>query len=162
MRLLKALRTQAQMHSSKGQNAFGLNADQLLKLNEFADQLKHGKGMEEIVVLDDKSKKLKMELDEVKIELRVAQKELDSLKAEHEEAQEHLQQAHEKGFVAAAVKYKPRRIAREERRAAEPKNLTLALKQRNLSRSRREIKTENEKKRGKMTLMGLMMIRIVL
>ena len=36
--------------------------------------------MEEIVVLDDKSKKLKMELDEVKIELRVAQKELDSLK----------------------------------------------------------------------------------
>ena len=52
--------------------------------------------MEEIVVLDDKSKKLKMELDEVKIELRVAQKELDSLKAEHEEAQEHLQQAHEK------------------------------------------------------------------
>ena len=60
LRLLKALRTQAQMHSSKGQNAFGLNADQLLKLNEFADQLKHGKGMEEIVVLDDKSKKLKM------------------------------------------------------------------------------------------------------
>ena len=43
LRLLKALRTQAQMHSSKGQNAFGLNADQLLKLNEFADQLKHGK-----------------------------------------------------------------------------------------------------------------------
>ena len=122
LRLLKALRTQAQMHSSKGQNAFGLNADQLLKLNEFADQLKHGKDMEGIVVLDDKSQKLKMELDEVKVELRVAQKELDSLKAEHEEAQEHLQQAHEKGFVAAAVKYKPRRIVREERRAAEPES----------------------------------------
>ena len=66
LRLLKALRTQAQMHSSKGGNALGLNADQLLKLNEFAEQLKQGKEMEDIVVLDDKSQKLKDELDEIK------------------------------------------------------------------------------------------------
>merc|ERR1711907_686760 len=149
LRLLKALRTQAQMHSSKGHNAFGLNADQLLKLNEFAEQLKQGKDMEGIVVLDDKSQKLKIELDEVKVELRVAQKELDSLKAEHEEAQEHLQQAHEKGFVAAAVKYKPRRIVREERRAAEPESDSGPEAEESFSRSEEKSKRKMRKKKRK-------------
>merc|ERR1711916_384805 len=78
LRLLKALRTQAQIHSNKGGNALGLNADQLLKLNEFTEQLRLGKSMDDIVVLDDKSQKLKDELDEKTVELRVAQKELDS------------------------------------------------------------------------------------
>lgn len=122
LRLLKALRTQAQMHSNKGGNALGLNADQLLKLNEFVDQLKQGKEMEDIVVLDDKSQKLKDELDEIKVQLRVAQKELDSVRADHDEANEHLQQAYDKGFVAEAVKFRPRPTRETRRREERPED----------------------------------------
>ena len=123
LRLLKALRDQAQLLSlSKGDGgggsgkSFGLNADQLLKMNEFVAQLKEGKAMKDIVVYDDKSAKLQEELRALQLEHTKVLAHLDMLSAEHEENVQHLKDAQEKGFVAGHAKIRSVHIERPTRK----------------------------------------------
>merc|ERR1711871_802881 len=82
LRLLRALRTQAQMSTDKGRAQFGLDHDQLLQLMHFAEQLREGKLPEEITGPDDKSRTLMLEKTKLEEELSVMRAKVDILEGD--------------------------------------------------------------------------------
>jgi hypothetical protein len=71
---------------------------------------------------------------------------LDSLRADHDEAHEHLQQAYDKGFVVEAVKFRPRPTREARRSEKRPEDSGSEDIEKEQKRRKRKMKKNKKKK----------------